>query len=86
MDEDLLHGPRRAARTAERIDHPPHYGGADNPYECIKVIEAWGLGFSLGNAVKYIMRAGKKESASQLEDLRKANWYVQREIDRVSRL
>lgn len=58
----------------ERIDHPPHYGGADNPYEAIKVIEAWSLGFSLGNAVKYIARAGKKDD--RLEDLRKARWYV----------
>ena len=38
----------------EAVDHPPHYGGADNPYEAIKVIEAWSLGFCLGNTVKYI--------------------------------
>jgi hypothetical protein len=38
------------------INHPPHYGG-DSTYEAIKVIEAWGLGFSLGNALKYICRA-----------------------------
>ena len=42
------------------VDHPSHYGGADNPYEAIKVIEAWQLGFCLGNTVKYISRAGKK--------------------------
>jgi hypothetical protein len=41
---------------------PAHYGGADNPYEAIKVIEAWKLGFCLGNTVKYISRAGKKDS------------------------
>lgn len=41
------------------IDHPEYYGGA-NIYEAINVIEAWGLGFHLGNAVKYIARAGKK--------------------------
>lgn len=39
-------------------DHPAHYGGAENVYEVIKVIEAWGLGFCLGNAVKYIERGG----------------------------
>jgi hypothetical protein len=39
---------------------PSHYGGSSNLYEAIKVIEAWGLNFSLGNAVKYICRAGKK--------------------------
>lgn len=42
------------------VDHPPHYGGADSPYEVIKVILAWGLGFCLGNVVKYVARAGKK--------------------------
>jgi hypothetical protein len=64
----------------ETVDHPAHYGGADNPYEVIKVIEAWELGFCLGNTVKYIARAGKKGGA--LEDLRKAAWYLQREIER----
>lgn len=63
---------------AEAVDHPAHYGGADDPFEAIKVIEAWGLGFCLGNAVKYISRAGKK--GSKLEDLKKARWYVDREI------
>lgn len=63
------------------VDHPAHYGG-DGTYEAIKVIEAWGLGFSLGNAVKYIARAGKKGAA--LEDLQKARWYLDREIARHS--
>lgn len=68
----------------EMVDHPAHYGGADNPYEAIKVIEAWDLGFCLGNAVKYISRAGKKGDA--LEDLKKARWYLEREIsDREKR-
>ena len=62
----------------EAVNHPQHYGGADNPFEAIKVIEAWGLGFSLGNAVKYISRAGKK--GDRLEDLKKARWYLDREI------
>lgn len=64
----------------EEVDHPDHYGGADNPYETIKVIEAWDLGFHLGNAVKYISRAGKKKDA--LVDLKKAAWYLEREIAR----
>jgi hypothetical protein len=66
---------------AEAVNHPAHYGGAENPYEAIKVIEAWGLGFSLGNAVKYISRAGKK--GDRLEDLRKARWYLDREISNM---
>lgn len=61
----------------EKIDHPQHYGG-DTVYEAIKVIEAWGLGFNLGNAVKYISRAGRKDNI--LEDLKKARWYLTREI------
>lgn len=62
----------------EAVNHPAHYGGADNPYEAIKVIEAWNLGFNLGNTVKYISRSGKKGAA--LEDLKKARWYLDREI------
>ena len=62
----------------ERVNHPAHYGGADNPYETIKVIEAWDLGFCLGKAVKYISRAGKKEGT--LQDLQKARWYLDRQI------
>ena len=42
----------------EMVNHPNHYGGEDNIYEAIKVIDAWELGFSLGNTVKYISRAG----------------------------
>lgn len=67
----------------EKINHPLHYGGGDNPYEAIKVIEAWGLNFSLGSAVKYISRHQKKENA--VEDLRKAAWYCNREADRLQK-
>lgn len=65
----------------ELVDHPAHYGGKDDPYEAIKVIEAWGLGFHLGNAVKYIARAGKKNPDTEIEDLRKAVWYINRFIE-----
>jgi hypothetical protein len=61
----------------EAVNHPPHYGG-DTTYEAIKVIEAWQLGFCLGNAVKYICRATFK--GNTLEDLRKARWYLDRKI------
>lgn len=68
----------------ETVNHPEHYGGGDNPYEAIKVIEAWGLGFCLGNAVKYLCRAGKKGSAlDEVNDLKKARWYLDREIQRL---
>lgn len=68
---------------SEAVDHPAHYGGADNPYEAIKVIEAWGLDFCLGNTVKYISRAGKKSAETELEDLRKARWYLDRRIQQL---
>jgi len=66
----------------EKINHPQHYGG-DTTYEAIKVIEAWKLGFCLGNCVKYICRAGKKEDAETLDDLKKALWYLNREVVRL---
>ena len=67
---------------SDTVNHPDHYGG-DTVYEVIKVIEAWGLGFRLGNAVKYIARAGKKNPATVLEDLRKAKFYLDREIAKL---
>ena len=60
-----------------------HYGGRSNPYEAIKVIRAWNLGFELGNALKYICRAGKKDPATHLEDLEKSSWYIAAEIERL---
>ncbi len=68
-------------KNVEKVNHPAYYGGADNTYEAIKVIDAWKLGFSLGNAVKYISRAGLKDPATKVEDLKKAMWYIQHEID-----
>lgn len=64
----------------EKINHPVHYGG-DTVYEVIKVITAWGLGFCLGNAVKYIARAGRKSAETEIEDLEKARWYLDYEIN-----
>jgi len=69
----------------EQVNHPQHYGGEDNPYEAIKVIDAWELGFSLGNTVKYISRAGKKGKDKELEDLRKALWYLQHHIETLEK-
>lgn len=66
------------------VNHPQHYGGEDNPYEVIKVIEAWNLDFHLGNTVKYISRAGKKGTDKELQDLKKALWYLQRKIEKIS--
>lgn len=64
------------------VDHPKHYisGGI----EAIEVIEAWDLGFNLGNVIKYICRNGKK-SKNRLIDLEKAAWYLNREIDNLKK-
>lgn len=62
----------------ERVNHPPHYNMG--PIEVIDAIEAWGLGFNLGNAIKYIARADHKGWPEQ--DLEKAKWYLEREIER----
>ena len=69
---DLSKGPR-----------PKYYGGKDNQYEVFKVLEAWGLDkdFYLGNVVKYVARAGKKNKSTEKEDLQKALVYLQRRID-----
>ena len=69
----------------EMVNNPNHYGGESNPYEAIKVIDAWNLDFCLGNTVKYISRAGKKNTDKELEDLKKALWYLQHKIDTLEK-
>lgn len=68
----------------EKINHPAHYLG-DSPYEHIKVAEAWGLNYAIGSATKYLARAGKK-TPDPIEDLKKAAWYLQHEIERLEKL
>lgn len=65
------------------VNHPSHYGGADNVYEAIKVIEAWQLDFNLGNCVKYIAR--HRHKGKPLEDLKKARWYLERAIQNLEK-
>jgi hypothetical protein len=63
----------------DSIDHPAHY--TFSAIEPIDVIEAWQLGFHLGNVLKYLARAGRK--GSRIDDLKKARWYLDREIKRL---
>lgn len=63
----------------ERINHPSHY--TDGKIEVIDYIEDKRFNFNLGNVIKYVSRAGKKEN--ELEDLNKALWYLKREIERL---
>lgn len=87
-----------ATQQPEMVNHPAHYGGETNPYEVIKVIEAWGLNksFCLGNAIKYIARQPKVEKLCggvitvtdtklRIEDLKKAAWYLNREIENMEK-
>lgn len=68
----------------EKVNHPEHYGG-DVPHETWKCLNAWGLEADalLWNAVKYISRAGKKDNL--LEDLKKAQWYLNKRIELLER-
>jgi hypothetical protein len=79
-----LHGNTVVVKIPDAVNHPAHYGGKDNPYEHIKVVDAWGLNYRLGNATKYICRAGRKPGADSLEDLRKAAFYLTDEIRRLT--
>jgi hypothetical protein len=63
----------------DMVNHPPHYTSHPSGVETITITEH--MGFCLGNAVKYIMRADYK--GNKLEDLKKARWYIDREIDRI---
>lgn len=66
---------------SDNINHPAHYNFGK--IEVITVIEDWNLGFCLGNALKYIARAPYKRSF--LEDLKKARWYLDREISKIEK-
>jgi len=61
------------------ITHPPHY--CFGKYEPVKVIQDWELDFCLGNVLKYIARAGRKENNPKIEDLQKAKQYLELEIN-----
>jgi hypothetical protein len=67
-------------KPSDPVNNPTHY--TDGGIETIDYIEAKGLGYHLGNAVKYISRAGKKGTNQGLEDLRKAQWYLARAIEK----
>lgn len=74
--------PRPRHVRKEKVDHPAHYQ-SEAGIEVIDVIEAFGLGFHAGNAVKYILRAGKKGAA--VTDLEKARWYIDRLIEQTKK-
>ncbi len=66
---------------SDPVNHPSHYNTGN--IEVIDAIEDWNLGFNLGNCVKYLARAGKKDKDKILEDLKKGRWYLEREISNL---
>lgn len=74
----MIPPPPPPAHNPDTVNHPTHYTSHPSGLECIQVTEH--MGFCLGNAVKYIWRADLKGDA--IEDLRKAEWYIRREITR----
>ena len=81
----IIKDTKNKVEFSESVFHPKHYGGEASVYEAIKVIEAWDLGFNLGNVVKYIARLGKKDPDKKVEDLEKALWYLKRELERYEK-
>jgi hypothetical protein len=77
----------KSAVKIETVKNPAYYGGVDNPYEVIKVCEAWGLDKDayLFNVVKYVARAGKKDPQKELEDLKKAIFYLNRKVENLQK-
>jgi hypothetical protein len=76
----MAQGPEilEGAEMTENVDHPKHYNSNKSGIECIDVVE-W-MDFNIGTAMKYLWRCGHKGDA--VEDLQKARWYIDREIDR----
>lgn len=70
-------------KCEDTIKFPKHYNASE--VQPIDAIEAWGLGFHLGNVVKYIARAGKKDPNKVVEDLKKARWYLDRHIEKLEK-
>ena len=69
--------------SPDRVDHPSHYNLHPSGIECIEVVEHFA--FNIGNAIKYLWRAGLKPGSPKLQDLKKAVWYCNREIERIEK-
>lgn len=70
-----------AEEKKEQVNHPKHYN--HGKFEVIDVIEDWDLDFHIGNVVKYVSRAGRKNDDTELQDLKKALWYLTRKIEKL---
>ena len=81
MTKKNLEEPEIYVLGTDKVNHPAHYTAHPSGVECITVTEHFN--FNIGNAIKYLWRAGLKDN--ELEDLRKAVWYVNREINRIGK-
>lgn len=70
--------------TDDQVNHPSHYNSDPSGVECIDVVRH--RNFNVGNAIKYLWRAGLKGSASEIQDLKKAAWYIADEIARLEKI
>ena len=68
----------------ELVNHPRHYTSHPSGIECIEIVRH--MNFNLGNAIKYLWRAGLKSETNHIEDLKKAGWYIEDEIKRLEGL
>lgn len=73
---------KRAKMENDVIEHPAHY---TQGIECMDYIESHKLNYARGNIIKYVTRAGLKDASKEVEDLEKARWYLDREIERVKK-
>jgi hypothetical protein len=76
---DFIASLRSTEQQPDMVNHPKHYNVEG--YEVIDIIRAFGLNFAMGNVLKYILRADRK--GNRLQDLKKAAWYLQNEIDKT---
>lgn len=77
----IAHTAQGVTMDYESVNHPLHYNSHPSGVECITIIEHFC--YNIGAAVKYLWRAGLKPNADYIEDLRKAKWYIEREIERL---
>ena len=78
---DSIFNTKNLAKLSEQVNHPKHYTVDPSGIECIQITRH--RNFNIGNAIKYLWRAGLKESNSDIQDLEKAIWYITDEIKRL---
>lgn len=81
IEMQAVFGPGLRPKKSDAVNSPAHYN--QGRIEVIAAIEDWNLDFHLGNVVKYVARAGVKSSATELQDLEKARWYLDRKIKKL---